>query len=417
MKFRIYPNAEQKVLMHKHFGCARVIYNYFLEYRQKQYALGIRENYFSMQKVLTTLKKQEAYSYLNECNSQSLQMALRQLTTAFDRFFSKLADYPRFKSKKYAKQSFCIPQHLEINLESNQIRLPKFKEPIKAKFHRFLSKNFAIKQGFISCVTDRYYFSVSYEDNKPIPKPKVIQKAVGLDMGLESLVIASNGVFYPYKKFFQNLQIKLIKAQRRLSKKLKGSHNSRKQIKKVAQIHASIRNSREDYLHKISNEITNQYDLVAVETLRVRNLVKNHKLAKGIANASWSRLVSLLEYKASWKGKTLLKIDQYFPSSQICSTCGSNTGKKPLHIRNFVCPCCKTRHHRDLNASINIRNYALGMLDDRHAIKVDKTRVGITRSYACGDSSNGVVTQYGLLLDTTSYGSLKQEAHPSLAGG
>ncbi|WP_281747295.1 zinc ribbon domain-containing protein, partial [Helicobacter suis] len=134
-------------------------------------------------------------------------------------------------------------------------------------------------------------------------------------------------------------------------------------------------------------------------------------------NASWSRLISLLEYKAGWKGKTLIKIDQYFPSSQICSTCGSNTGKKPLPIRNFICPCCQTYHHRDLNASINIRNYALGMLDERHAIKVDKTRVGITRSYACGDSANGAVTKYGYILDTASYGSLKQEAHPSLAGG
>ncbi len=187
-------------------------------------------------------------------------------------------------------------------------------------------------------------------------------------------MVTSDSVIYPYKKFF---------SQRRLSKKLKGSCNRKKQVKKVARIHTSIRNSREDYLHKISNEITNQYDLIVVETLRVRNLVKNHKLAKNIANASWSRLISLLEYKATWKGKTLLKIDQYFPSSQICSTCGSNTGKKPLHIRNFVCPYCKTYHHRDLNASINIRNYALGMLDDRHAIKVDKTRVGITRSYAC----------------------------------
>ncbi len=184
-------------------------------------------------------------------------MALRQLTTAFDRFFSKLADYPRFKSKKHSKQSFCVPQHLEIKQETNQVKLPKFKEAIKVKFHRLLPKDSVIKQGFISCVADKYYLSVSYEDNKPEPKPITIKKAVGLDMGLESLVIASNGVFYPYKKFLQNLQTKLTKAQRRLSKKLKGSRNRKKQAKKVAQIHASISNSREDYLHKISNEITN----------------------------------------------------------------------------------------------------------------------------------------------------------------
>lgn len=168
-------------------------------------------------------------------------------------------------------------------------------------------------------------------------------------------------------------------------------------------------------MHKITNEITNQYDFIAVESLNIKGLIRNKHLSKSIANASWGRLIAMLAYKAEKKGKTLIQIDKFFPSSQICSYCGSNTGKKSLHIRSFVCPYCNAKHHRDLNASINIRNYALGMIDDRHKIKIDKSRVGITRSYACGDSNSGV-SSYGNILDT-SYLSMKQEAQLPLGIG
>lgn len=406
VKYRIYPTKAQKELIHKHFGCARVVYNHFLDYRQKQFSKGIKETYFTMQKELTLLKNQDEYKYLNECASQSLQMALRQLVAAFDNFFAKRAKYPNFKSKKNARQSYAIPQN--IKLDDKKVYVPKFTEGIKAKIHRKLDNNCTIKQAFISKIADEYYIAINYENNKPLPKPKAVKNAVGLDMGLESLLVRSDGIIYPNKTFLQDKESKLIKLQRRVSKKQKGSNNRAKAIKKVAKAHLQIKRAREDYLHKITNEITNQYDFIGIETLNVKGLIRNKHLSKSIANVAWGKVLSMLTYKAEKKGKTLMQIDKFFPSSQICSTCGANTGKKPLHIRNFTCPNCNAKHHRDLNASINIRNYALGIIDDRYKIKLDKSRVGITRSYACGDSSSGA-SKYGNIFDT-SYLSLKQEA-------
>ena len=334
-------------------------------------------------------------------------MSLRQLVTAFDNFFAKRAKYPNFKSKKNTKQSYAIPQNIKLN--NNKVFIPKFTEGIKAKIHRKLDKNCTIKQAFVSKVANEYYISISYENNKLLPKPKIIESAVGLDMGLANLIIRSDGVIYKNHKFLQDKENKLIKLQRQLSKKQKGSNNRAKAKLKVAKAHQKITRARNDYLHKISDEITSMYDFIAVENLNIKGLIKNKHLSKSIANASWSKFINLLSYKAENKGKTLMQIDKFFPSSQICSHCGSNTGKKPLHIRSFTCPYCHTKHDRDLNASINIRNYALGIIDDRYKIKLDKSRVGITQSYACGDS-NGGVSKYGYILDT-SYLSMKQEAH------
>lgn len=408
IKYRIYPTKAQQELIHKHFGCARVVYNYFLDYRQKRFAKGIKETYFTMSKELTILKKKDEYKYLNECNAQSLQMALRQLTTAFDNFFAKRAKYPTFKSKKNARQSYAIPQN--IKLDDKKVYIPKFTEGIKTKIHRKIDKDCIIKQAFVSKVADEYYIAINYENNKPLPKPKVIQNAVGLDMGLANLIIRSDGVVYKNHKFLQDKEKKLIKLQRQLSKKQKGSNNRAKAKLKVAKAHLKIKHVRNDYLHKISDEITNLYDFIAVENLNIKGLIKNKHLSKSIANASWGEFINLLTYKAENKGKTLMRIDKFFPSSQICSHCGTNTGKKPLHIRSFTCPYCKIKHDRDLNASINIRNYALGAIDDRYKIKLNKSRVGIARSYACGDSTGGV-SKYGYIIDT-SYLSMKQEIYP-----
>lgn len=228
-------------------------------------------------------------------------------------------------------------------------------------------------------------------------------------MGLANLIIRSDGIIYKNHKFLQDKENKLIKLQRQLSKKQKGSNNRAKAKLKVAKAHQKITRARDDYLHKISDEITNLYDFIAVENLNIKGLIKNKHLSKSIANASWGKFIDFLKYKAENKGKTLMQIDRFFPSSQICSHCGSNTGKKPPHIRSFICPHCHTKHDRDLNASINIRNYALGIIDDRYKIKLDKSRVGIIQSYACGDSAGGV-SKYGYMLDT-SYLSMKQEAH------
>jgi len=323
-KYRIYPTKEQITLIEKHFGSTRFLYNYFLVYRQKAYANGNKKvGYMVTQGELTRLKKLKEYEWLNECGSQSLQMALRDLDSAYSRFFKKQGGYPKFKSKKHTSQSFTAPQNIKI--ANNHVYLPKFtKEGIKVKLHREIPNNTVLKQATVSRQNNQYFVSILIDDNNTIPKPIKAKSAVGLDMGLTDLIITSDGVKYPNNKYFAKSQQKLKKLQRRLSKKQKGSSNRQKAKLRVQKLHTKIGNQRKDTLHKISNEITNQYDIICLETLNVRGMQKNRRLAKRIADVAWSEFMRQLEYKAKWKWKTVLKIDQWFPSSQICSNCGAS---------------------------------------------------------------------------------------------
>ena len=407
-KYRIYPTKTQIQLIEKHFGSTRFLYNYFLDYRQKEYAKGQKVNYMITQGKLTELKSQKEYEWLNECGSQSLQMALRELDNSYQRFFKQLGGYPKFKSKKNNHQSFTAPQNIKI--ENNKTYLPKFtKDGIKTKFHREIPKDAILKQATISRTNNQYFISILVDDNIPIPKPIKAKNAVGLDVGTETLITTSDYVKYPNLRHTKKYEQKLKKLQKALSKKQhsrkKGdttpkSNNYLKQLKKVQKLHTKIYNSRKDYLHKISSEITNQYDIICLESLNVKGMVKNKRLSKSISDVAWSEFMRQLEYKATWKGKTIIKISKWFPSSQICSNCGSSTGKKPLNIRKFDCPECNTKNiDRDINASINIRNYGLGQTDNRNSAG--------TVDYACGVSSSGVTTSYGIV---TSYDTMKQEA-------
>jgi len=367
MKYRIYPTKTQITLIEKHFGSTRFVYNYFLDYRQKEYAKGNKKvGYMITQAELTKLKKQEEYQWLNECGSQSLQMALRDLDSAFTRFFKKQGGYPKYHSKKNTHQSFTAPQNIKV--ANNRVYLPKFtKDGIKTKLHRDIPKGAALKQATISRQNNQYFISILIDDNISIPKPIKAKNAVGLDMGITHQFITSDGVKYPNEKHYVKSQKKLLKLQRRLSKKQKGSNNRNKAKLRVQKLHTKVTNQRRDNLHKISNEITNQYDIICLETLNVKSMVKNHKLAKSIADVAWNEFMRQLEYKATWRGKTVIKIDKWFPSSQICSYCGANTGKKPLSVRKFECPeCHKKDIDRDINAAINIRNYGLGQIDNRN---------------------------------------------------
>lgn len=413
-KYRIYPTKTQIQLIEKHFGSTRFLYNYFLDYRQKEYAKGNKATYMSTQSKLTEIKKFKEFEWLNECGSQSLQMALRELDNSYQRFFKQLGGYPNFKSKKNNHQSFTAPQNIKI--ENNKTYLPKFtKDGIKTKFHREIPKDAILKQATISRKNNQYFISILVDDNIPTPKPIKAKNAVGLDVGIETLITTSDYVKYPNLRHTKKYEQKLKKLQKALSKKQhsrkKGdttpkSNNYLKQLKKVQKLHTKIYNTRKDYLHKISNEITNQYDIICLESLNIKGMVKNKRLSKSISDVAWSEFMRQLEYKATWKGKTIIKISKWFPSSQICSNCGTSTGKKPLHVRKFVCPHCNINHDRDINASINIRNYGLGQTDNRNSAG--------TVDYACGVSSSGVTTSYGIV---TSYDTVKQEAQSSLAIG
>jgi len=369
MKYRIYPNKSQIQLIEKHFGSTRFLYNYFLDYRQKEYAKSNKKvGYMITQAELTKLKKLDEYKWLNECGSQSLQMALRNLDSAFTKFFKNQGGYPNLKSKKHTHQSFTVPQNIKV--ANNRVYLPKFtKDGVKVKLHREIPKDAILKQATISRQNNQYFISILIDDNVLIPKPIKAKNTVGIDMGITHQFITSDGVKYPNHRYYNKSQKKLKKLQRILSKKQKGSNNRQKAKRVVQKLHIKVTNQRKDNLHKISNEITNQYDIICLETLSVKNMIKNHKLAKSISDVAWSEFMRQLEYKAQYRGKTIIKIDKWFPSSQICSYCGASNGKKPLNIRKFDCSHCEKKDiDRDINASINIKNYGLGQIDNRNNI-------------------------------------------------
>lgn len=349
-KFRLYPNEEQKVLLAKHFGCTRFVYNHFLSERKKQYDETHKsDNYYAQAKKLTELKKDNEYAWLNEINSQTLQHALRHLETAYVNFFRGNAKFPNFKSKK-SKNNFSVPQNVII--KDGKIYFPKFKDGIKFRQHREIVGT--IKSATVSLTpTGKYFVSILTEQvYEPYSKTN---KSVGIDLGLKDFVITSDGRKFKNNRYTKKYQRKLKRAQQHLSRKQHGSVQYEKQRLKVAKIHEKIANCRVDNLHKVSTELVKQYDIICVEDLNIKGMIKNNKLAKHIADASWGTFVQFLSYKCKLNDKTLVKIGRYYPSSQSCSECGYvNKEVKDLKVREWTCPNCGSVHDRDVNAAKNI---------------------------------------------------------------
>lgn len=364
-KFKLEPTEEQKQLLAKHFGAVRFVYNYFLNERKRQYDENHKsDNYYAQAKKLTELKNNKNFVWLNEIYSLSLQYSLRQLETSYTRFYKKITKFPKFKSKK-SKSSFNIPK--DIKVVNNKIYIAKFREGIKfVKDKRDIIGK--IQNATISLTpTGKYFVSILTEQlYEPLPKTG---KKVGIDLGLKYLVITSDGKFYRNNKYIKKYQKKLAKAQKDLSRKKHGSNRYESQRLKVAKIHEKISNCRKDVLHKISSDLIKKYDIICVEDLSVKNMIKNKRLAKSIEDASWGTLVNFLQCKASWNNKIVSKIDRFYPSSQKCSKCGHiNQKVKDLSVREWICPNCGTFHNRDINAAKNIlteglRNISAGTVD------------------------------------------------------
>jgi putative transposase len=369
LKFRLYPNKEQENLMAQHFGCVRFVFNHFLNYKQELYQKdGTNISKFDLIKMLTPLKKQEEYSWLNSVNSQVLQQSIVNLNDSFLNFFHKRSKFPNYKSKK-SKQVFRVPQH--VNIHENRLFIPKFKNGIRMVQDRDI--NGSIKSATISKTpTGKYFVSLLVET--VVQEKEKTGAIVGLDLGIKDLLITSDGQKFKNNKFTKKYQIKLKQAQQHLSRKKKGSVRYENQRRKVALIHEKIVNSRMDNLHKITSEIVNDYDVISIENLNVKGMVKNHKLSKAISDASWGTLVSMLEYKANWYGKQIAKIDRFFPSSKTCSSCGYINQSLKLKDRHWDCPSCDKSHDRDKNAAINILNEGLNILNS--AGTVENTRGG-----------------------------------------
>ena len=356
-KFKLTPTKEQENLLSKHFGACRFVFNYYLNCRKESYLNDKKTlNYYDNANSLTKLKKDENFVWLKEINSQSLQSSLRNLDVAYNKFFKKESKFPRFKSK-YDKQSFTIPQFIKIN--DDRLFIPKFKDGIRLIKHREISGEilFATISKSISGI---YYVSITCE-----VKYKAFDKSgsvVGIDTGIKDLAILSNGYVYENIKSLKSNLKKIKYEQRQLTKKQKNSKSRLKQKLKFAKIHEKITNIRKDYLHKVSSEIIKTQDVICVEDLAVKNMMKNHKLAQAFSDVSLGSFYSMLEYKAKWNDKSYIKIDRFFPSSKTCSHCGWINQDLNLSVREWFCPSCGTNHNRDLNASKNILKQGLKIL-------------------------------------------------------
>ena len=417
-KYRIYPTKTDKILLAKHFGCCRFLYNYFLSYRKNEYEKGNKVSYLITQKELTKMKNLDQYSWLNEVSSQSLQMAIQQLDEAYKKFFRQQGGYPKYKSKHSSTQSCSFPQN--VKLSGNRVYLPKFvKNGIKINIHRELPNGSTIKQATITKKNNKYYIAITFDDNIPTSEPVVAKNSIGLDMGINSLIATSKDVKIENPRYTAKYARQLKLASRHLSRKqhsrkkgdnIPKSKRYLKQQAKVAKIHEKIANSRSDYIHKITNEITNQYDVICIEDLNVKGMIKNHKLSKHIADVAWGELRRQLEYKSERKGKILIKVDRWLPSSQTCSSCLSLTGKKPLNIRKFTCPICGTTHDRDNNAAKIIEYFGLLIfftLGYKHNLSAG------TVDYTRGEPSVGDGDSIPIVAPS-SHGFVKREALASL---
>lgn len=378
-KYRFYPTEEQVQILAKTFGCCRYVYNWALRERtDTYYQRGERLSYEGTAQLLTVLKKQEDHQWLNEVSSVPLQQSLRHLDRAFRNFFAGRAAYPTFK-KKHGDQAATY-MATAFNWDGKTLTLAKMDQPLSIVWSRSLPADAQPSSVTVSKDTaGRYFVSLLVEEE--ITPLQVAPKMVGLDLGLKSMVITSDGHTYGNPKFFAKDEKKLARAQHKLSKKQKGSKNRAKARKKVAQIHARIADRRRDYQQKLSTAVIRENQVVCVESLQVKHMVQNHCLAKAISDVGWSEFVRQLEYKARWYGRTLVKIDKFYPSSKRCHDCGYMLDALSLDIRHWVCPACGMAHDRDSNAAKNVLAAGLAVAAFGEAVRPDraKARTGKTR--------------------------------------
>ncbi len=391
-KYRIYPTSEQEKILIEWLGQLRFVWNQFLELNIKKYESEKKFIFkYDLMKLLPDMKKQHVWM---TAPSQSFQIIAFHLDSALRNKFKHKMGFPRFK-KKGLESGIKIPQtNNQIKINKNTIKIPKLGE-IKWVQHRELVGD--LKSITITRDVDQWYVSCLCEENINILSKKITSienDITGLDLGIKYFLVDSNGVVIDSPKYLKQSQKQLSRYQRQYSRKKKGSNNQNKARIKVARLHRRIRKQRADFHHKLSNQIANENSIVICEDLAVKNLTKNHKLAKAISDQGWSQFISFLDYKLQWRGGRLVKIDRFAPSSQLCSCCGHRQ-KLSLDIRTYICPKCGLVCNRDYNAALNIKSFGLEILN----------KSGTDLIHACRDTSSEE-----LAYDNSSYVSVKQEA-------
>ena len=377
-KYKILPTAEQVELLEQHFGSARFIYNYFLDLKSKTYEESkVNISRLDLQKLLPSLKEDKPW--LKLVNAQTLQKALLDLDTAYKNFFAKRGRFPKFKSKRSSYSRFNVPQN--VRLEGDNLIIPKFREGIKVILHR------PIKGTIKSATIERnplgkYYVSILCEIDSPtLVKPEIKEDTtIGIDLGISSYLVTSKGDKIDNPKYLSKSQSKLSYAQRRYSK-TKG----RKAKRKLNKIHTKIKNQRLDFLHKLSNELLSDSEnqTICIEKLNIEGMLKDNPIAKHISDAGWAMFINMLIYKADLKGKNIIQVDTFYPSSKLCHKCNYKNDNLKLADRDWICPNCKSNLDRDLNAAINIKNYALA----EPRVKIKDSCLDLLEAVTLGASS------------------------------
>ena len=381
-KYRLYPTAPQAEKINQNIGCARFVYNQLLDDRIKVY----KETKQKSKKTYSALK--EEYDFLKQVDSRALKNAQAHLDEAYNKFFKESnTGFPKFKSKHKCRWSYTTDNNNNaIHFKGNRLRLPKV-GTIKVVQHRDIEGRI-ISATISHERSGEYYASIPCEVTKPEPLPET-EKKVGIDLGLHDLIICSDGEKVEAPKHFSKSEHKLAKEQRKFARTQKGSNGHEKQRIKVARCYQKIKNQRNDFLQKLSTRLINENQVICLEDLSVKSMVKNHKLAKSVSDASFAKFVSMLEYKASWHGRSIVKIGRCYPSTQICKGCGfKNTslrGLKGLKVREWICPECGEIHDRDLNASRNILKEGLRILNPRNVEDSELTVHHANSSSLSGD--------------------------------
>ncbi|MEW6492704.1 MAG: RNA-guided endonuclease TnpB family protein [Cyanobacteriota bacterium] len=362
VKVRVYPTTEQQEILSQHFGCSRWWWNHALSLCIETYkATGKGLSQSALNAFLPKLKKQEKTQWLSECHSQVLQATTLNLVTAYRNFFEGRAKYPRFKAKKN-KQSIQYPQSVKV--VDGCLKFPGRVGVVKAKLHRPIEGT--IKTVTISMTpSGKYYASVLMELDGDSPTPNADGKVAGIDLGLKDFALVNDGIktsSYANPKHLAKHERNLKTKQQKLARKEKGSKSTDKARKLVARVHERVSNVRQDYLHKLSRKLVDDNQVIVVESLNTKGMVRNHKLAKAISDVGWGMFVNFLQYKLDREGKILVEIDRWFPSSKLCSNCHYQVSEMPLDVRIWTCPSCGTHHDRDGNAAINIRAEGIRIL-------------------------------------------------------